>query len=401
MSGVPNALYIKLVLIVFALALTAATLIYTHYLVLELQKKERQSAELYAKAYSHLNDIDIEAGDITFIFENIIKPIDIPLILTDRDDNIDSINLSGLRNIEIDSSLSIEERNKLIRKMLKEMDEIHQPIPITYMDTIILGKIHYGDSELIKKIKYYPYFQIFIGAMFILIGYISFSYVKRIEQSNIWAGMAKETAHQLGTPISSLMGWSEMLKIGYNEPEKVIDIAAELDNDINRLENIAQRFSKIGSKPELKEENIFSEIKKVVKYFERRMPQSGKNVEIKILGEENATAKINAHLFDWVIENLIKNAFESIEGKKGSIVISVCESRKCVEVEVCDTGKGIDPRHRKNIFRPGYSSKKRGWGLGLSLAKRIIVEYHKGKIFLKSAVVNQGAVFKITLKKHA
>jgi hypothetical protein len=212
--------------------------------------------------------------------------------------------------------------------------------------------------------------------------------------------MAKETAHQFGTPISSLMGWLEMLKLNYRDPDKVLDITDEIDSDVEKLNRITYRFSKIGAKPEIKKKIVYEEISTIVEYFERRLPQSGKNVELSISGNQEVYAELNSELFDWVIENLIKNALDAIDhSKKGRISINVAESRSNVEIEVSDNGKGIDLKRRKDVFRPGYSTKRRGWGLGLSLSKRIIESYHGGKIFVKSSIPGEGTTFKILLNK--
>lgn len=399
MSGGPASVNLKLILIIIALAIAFGTLYYTNKLVSKLQEKERQIVELYAKGIEYIANTNNPDADITFLFDNIIKPIDFPLILTDKDDNINLDNKSDFRNIKLDSTLSRKQQEKLLYEMMKEMDELHPPINITYADTLVLTRIHYGDSELIKQLQFYPYLQIAIAALFILLGYIGFSYIKKSEQSNIWVGMAKETAHQFGTPISSLMGWLEMLKISYNDPNKVLDISEEISNDVEKLNKITIRFSKIGSKPDLKPKILFEEVSKVTDYFNRRLPQTGKTVELQITGDKILCAMINSDLFEWVIENLIKNALDAIEDKNGLIVINIIEGKKFAEVEVSDNGKGIDLKRRKDVFRPGYSTKKRGWGLGLSLSKRIIEGYHGGKIFVKSSIPNEGTVFKIQLKK--
>lgn len=399
MSGGPASVNLKFILIIFALIIAFGTLYYTNQLVVKLQEKERQIVELYAKGIEYIANTNNPDADITFLFDNIIKPIDFPLILTDKDDNINLDNKTDIRNIKLDSTLSRTEQEKFLNKMMKEMDDVHQPINITYADTMILTRIHYGDSELIKQLQFYPYLQIGIAALFVLLGYIGFSYIKRSEQSNIWVGMAKETAHQFGTPISSLMGWLEMLKMNFDDPNKVLDIAEEISNDVEKLNKITIRFSKIGSKPDLKPQNLFEEVTKVTDYFNRRLPQTGKTVELKINGDKNLCAMINSDLFEWVIENLIKNALDAIEDKNGLISIKILESKKFAEVEVTDNGKGIDLKRRKDVFRPGYSTKKRGWGLGLSLSKRIIEGYHGGKIFVKSSVPGEGTTFKIQLKK--
>lgn len=399
MVGGPGSVNIKIILLIIALLIAGGTLLYTQNLVNKLQNKEREIVELYAKGIEYVANSSNPNEDITFLFDNIIKPIDFPLVLTDANNYINIYNRTDIRNIEIDSTLTDEELENFINEKVKEMDETHTPIEVTYADSIILTKIHYGDSEHIKQLRYYPYVQILIAALFIILGYVGFSNIKRSEQSNIWVGMAKETAHQFGTPISSLMGWLEMLKINYKDPDKVLDVTEEISNDVEKLNKITYRFSKIGAKPELSKTNVVEELNKVTAYFERRLPQTGKSVELKIEGDENACADINPELFEWVIENLIKNALDAIEEKGGIITMQVQELRNTVEIEVSDSGKGIDINRRKDVFRPGYSTKKRGWGLGLSLSKRIIDGYHGGKIFVKSSAPGEGTTFKILLKK--
>jgi K+-sensing histidine kinase KdpD len=395
MSGGPASVNIKIILLIIALLIAIGTLYYTQTLVQKLQEKERQIVELYAKGIEYLANTTNPDVDITFLFDNIIKPIDFPLIQSDAENNV--YNKTDIRNVEIDSNMTSEQFKIFTTELISEMDATHPPIEVKYEGTTI-NKIHYGDSEQIKQLRYYPYIQLIIASLFIIIGYIGFSSIKRSEQSNIWVGMAKETAHQFGTPISSLMGWLEMLKMNYNEPDKVLDVTEEISNDVEKLNKITYRFSKIGAKPELAKKNVIEEMKQVVAYFERRLPQIGKSVELKISGDENACAEINSELFEWVIENLIKNALDAIEGTSGKIEISVKEFKKRVEVEVIDSGKGIEMKRRKDVFRPGYSTKKRGWGLGLSLSKRIIEGYHGGKIFVKSSMPGEGTTFKIILK---
>jgi len=395
MSGGPASVNIKVILLIIAVLIAIGTLYYTQTLVQKLQEKERQIVELYAKGIEYLANTTNPDVDITFLFDNIIKPIDFPLIQSDAENNV--YNRTDIRNVEIDTSLTNEQFKVFVAELIAEMDAIHPPIEVKY-EGITINKIHYGDSEHIKQLRYYPYIQLAIAAFFIIIGYISFSSIKRSEQSNIWVGMAKETAHQFGTPISSLMGWLEMLKINYKEPDKVLDITEEISSDVEKLNKITYRFSKIGAKPELAKKNLIEEMKQVISYFERRLPQTGKSVELKIIGDESACAEINSELFEWVIENLIKNALDAIEGTSGKIEISVKEFKKRVEVEVTDSGKGIEMKRRKDVFRPGYSTKKRGWGLGLSLSKRIIEGYHGGKIFVKSSMPGEGTTFRIILK---
>jgi len=395
MSGGPASVNIKVILLIIALLIAIGTLYYTQTLVQKLQEKERQIVELYAKGIEYLANTTNPDVDITFLFDNIIKPIDFPLIQSDAENNV--YNKTDIRNVEIDSNMTGEQFKIFVTDLISEMDATHLPIEVKY-EGITINKIHYGDSEQIKQLRYYPYIQLVIASLFIIIGYIGFSSIKRSEQSNIWVGMAKETAHQFGTPISSLMGWLEMLKINYKEPDKVLDITEEISSDVEKLNKITYRFSKIGAKPELIKKNVIEEMKQVIAYFERRLPQTGKTVELKIIGDESACAEINSELFEWVIENLIKNALDAIEGTSGKIEISVKEFKKRIEVEVTDSGKGIEMKRRKDVFRPGYSTKKRGWGLGLSLSKRIIEGYHGGKIFVKSSMPGEGTTFKIILK---
>lgn len=395
MTGGPASVNIKVLLLIIAVLIAIGTLYYTQTLVQKLQEKERQIVELYAKGIEYLANTTNPDVDITFLFDNIIKPIDFPLIQSDAENNV--YNKTDIRNVELDSNMTGEEFKIFVAKLLDEMDATHLPIEVKY-EGIIINKIHYGDSEHIKQLRYYPYIQLAIAALFIIIGYVGFSSIKRSEQSNIWVGMAKETAHQFGTPISSLMGWLEMLKMNYKEPDKVLDITEEISNDVEKLNKITYRFSKIGAKPELTKKKVIEEMKQVTAYFERRLPQTGKSVDLKITGDETACAEINSELFEWVIENLIKNALDAIEGTSGKIEIAVRKVKKRVEVEVSDSGKGIEMKRRKDVFRPGYSTKKRGWGLGLSLSKRIIEGYHGGKIFVKSSIPGEGTTFKITLK---
>lgn len=399
MSGGPASLNIKIMLLIVAILIAIATLYYTQGLVEKLQAKERQIVELYAKGIEYVANTSASDVDITFLFDNIIKPIDFPLILTGPDNEVNLESKTDVRNIEYDTTLAKDKLKKFFAEKIEEMDALHNPILVTYEDTLVLTKIHYGDSELIRQLRFYPYLQIIIAALFIILGYIGFSNIKRSEQSNIWVGMAKETAHQFGTPISSLMGWLEMLKIHYNNPDKVLDISEEITNDVEKLNKITYRFSKIGSTPEIKSKVVYNEVKKVTEYFERRLPQSGKSVELTISGDDKVCAELNSELFGWVIENLVKNALDAIDHKEGKININVIENRKTVDIEISDNGKGIEMKRRKDVFRPGYSTKRRGWGLGLSLSKRIIEGYHNGKIYVKNSAPGLGTTFRITLEK--
>jgi len=396
-----NNLKLKYLLIAIAIVITFSTFYYTQNLVRELEKSEREIVKLYAKSLEFIASSSTSGNeDFTFIFENIVKRIDFPLILTDKYDIAGIYQIgTGVKNIDIDTTLSQEELKIFLQEKVKELGKIHLPINVTYQDTLILSKIYFGNSDTVQKLKYYPFLQIIFALLFLTISYLSFSYLKKTEESNIWVGMAKEIAHQLGTPISSLMGWAELLKLKFRKPEEVINIADEMESDLTRLNKITNRFSKIGAKPNLKEGNIVDVINNVTKYFEKRLPQTGKNVELIFLETKEIKLKLNAELFEWVIENLIKNAIDAIGSNKGKILVSVKDKEDKIIIEVSDNGKGISPKNKKNIFKPGYSTKKRGWGLGLSLSKRIVEDYHKGKLSLKSSIQNEGTTFRISLPK--
>jgi len=397
-SNSTAAMNIKLALVIIGALIAIGTLFYTRDLVDKLQERERRTVQLYAHSLEFAANSETFNNDVTFIFQNIIQRIDFPLILTNNGDpESDSVIISANKNIDIDSTLSDSMKKILIHKELVELSRLHKAIQIKAPNGKVLQQVYYGDSNIIIQLRYYPYYQISFAILFILIAYSSFSYIKRSEQGNIWVGMSKETAHQLGTPISSLMGWNEILRMNYTNPDKVLDTSEEITSDLNRLNKITKRFSKIGSKPELKKELPFEIIQRVVNYFQRRLPQLGKNVSITVEGNKEITANLNAELFEWVIENLIKNALDAIENKEGKIRFIITDNKKKIEIDVIDNGKGVEYKNRKDIFRPGYSTKRRGWGLGLSLSKRIIENYHQGKIFVKDSVINSGTTFKIVI----
>ncbi len=399
LSGGPGSIQIKVILLVLATTIALATFIYTQTLISQLEEREREVAELYATSLQQVAELTASDKDFTFLLD-VIKRIDFPLILTDPNSKV-SINRNdgGIRNLEIDSTLSLNQKISFIESKINEFSKINNPIFVYSQDSTVLNKIYFGDSDLITQLRYYPYLQIIFAMMFIIIAYFSFSYLKKNEQSNIWVGMSKETAHQLGTPISSLLGWNEILKLNKTNPDKVEDISDEIGNDLDRLNKIADRFSKIGSKPKLVDTDITAVINSVIEYFNRRLPTSRKKTEIRLLAKQEFIVPLNASLFEWVIENLIKNALDAIETKKGLIEFKFSEDPSNIYIDISDNGKGIDLKNRKDVFRPGYSTKKRGWGLGLSLTKRIVEDYHKGKIFVKNSVLDEGTTFQIVLKK--
>jgi len=396
-----NSMNFKIFLTVIAILIALFLYNYTDTLIKNLQEREYKLATLYAKSIEFItNSSNTEQHEFQFIFENIIQKIDFPIIYTDNENKINMNNIyASIKNIEIDTTKPLSEISSYLEQIMINMDELHTPIDIKYGNQVI-GRVHYGDSFLIKRLKIYPFLQFLFMGFFMILFYLIFNYLKFKEQSNIWIGLAKETAHQLGTPLSSLMGWNEYLKLSYNNPEKVLEVTTEIDRDIERFNKITQRFSKIGSKPELKESNIREIVENIVNYFSIRLPQKGQKVAINIVSPNIVNAVVNPNLFEWVIENLIKNSLDAIGTNKGYISIEIQETHKDIIIDITDTGKGIDPKKKRTIFRPGYSTKKRGWGLGLTLSKRIIEEYHNGKIFVKNTVIDQGTTIRIILKKQ-
>lgn len=398
-TTIPPASNVKIVLMILAFIIIGTTLWYTHTLVGQLQKKEKDVADLYARSLQYLANPQNTDSDYSFVLDEIVRAIDFPVIQTDAQHEPLWEYRKNIKNIDLDTTLSREEQRSYLKSLIVLMDEYNPPIKVAIQDTIILSYIHYGESPLITRLRWLPYIEFAVVAIFIFIGYMSFSYVKGSEQSNIWVGMARETAHQLGTPISSMMGWVELLKhqIG-DRDDPASQTLRDMENDLLRLQKIADRFSKIGSKPDLKDEHLQEIIEKVLQYFQRRIPQTGKKVQLTLESSAPIFAKVNRELFEWVLENLIKNALDAIEQGEGKIIVSVSQEGKAIYVDVKDNGKGIDMRFRKEIFRPGYSTKSRGWGLGLSLAQRIVESYHSGKLFLKESTIGGGSTFRIKLK---
>jgi signal transduction histidine kinase len=401
--AVPRSANIKLSLLVAAIIIVVIVLLYTQFIVSELLVKEKKVADLYAKSLEFIVAMPTDQSDYSFIFNEVIQSIDFPMILTDENNEPLREYWLNSRNVRLDSTLPILGQRELLVKAVKTLDAKNPPIRVvmkTETSDSLIQLLHYGESALITKLRWLPLIEIAVAAMFILIGYISFSYIKRTEQSNIWVGMAKETAHQLGTPLSSLMGWLEMMKEYAAENPKQLATISEMACDLQRLEKVTERFSKIGSKPSVKDENLHEVINSVILYLRQRLPSrygEGRHIDIGIATEEQVHALINSELFEWVIENLIKNAVDAIEGNEGAITFSLSRKGSNVIIDVKDTGKGIDMKYKKDIFRPGFSTKKRGWGLGLSLSKRIIESYHHGKLYIKESKPGKGTTFRIKL----
>ena len=413
----PRSANIKFSLLVVAFLIVLGILYYSQSIVTALQKivhqllrDEQKVATLYAQTIEHVANSETPT-DFEFLFDKIISAIDFPLIETDASETV----IKSYRNVEIDSSLSDSARALYLLQLVKKMDEQNPPIKIVYQKTIVLSEIHYSESntiisirKMIVQLQQLPYVEISLGAMFVLLAYFGFSYLKRNEQSSIWVGMSKETAHQLGTPLSSMMGWLEIIKsqLQHETDERVhaLETISEMENDMQRLNKVAERFSKIGSKPSLKEENILEIIQTIVEYFQKRINTStrfgaGKQVAFHLHHRGETLARVNRELLEWVFENLVKNAIDAIEMKNGSITFLLEGNKKELRIDVTDTGKGIVAQHRKEVFRPGYSTKERGWGLGLTLSKRIIEMYHKGKLELVESKAGKGTTFRIQLPK--
>ncbi len=377
---------VKIFFVVAAVFIAVTSLVVSHFLVRDLEDEERNRMEMWAEAMRSLNNAD-ENTDLHLVLKVINENNTIPVVVLDMNGRA---QLS--RNIEIDAAEqedSIHYVTSLGRSMLAQ----GRNIKILLNDsTGSYIQVCYGESLLIKRLTVYPYIQLGVVLIFVVVGIFALLTSKRAEQNKVWVGLSKETAHQLGTPISSLMAWVEILKENY--PNDVL--VPEMDKDVKRLLLIAERFSKIGSLPELKPTSLTEVLTHVFDYMDSRTPKSIKL--IKHLPSQDVVVSANGALFEWVLENLTKNAVDAIGNSEGRIVLNMVQEGNGVAIEVADSGKGIKKKDLRNVFRPGFTTKKRGWGLGLSLAKRIVEEYHHGRIFVKSSEEGKGTVFRIELK---
>lgn len=378
---------VKIFFIVAAVIIAVTSLVVSHFLVRDLEEEERNRMEMWAEAMRSLNNAD-ENTDLHLVLKVINENNTIPVVVLDQTGRA---QLS--RNIDVDAAGkddSIQYVNSLGNHLLAQ----GRNIKILLNDsTGSYIQVCYGESLMIKRLTFYPYIQLGVVLIFVVVGIFALLTSKRAEQNKVWVGLSKETAHQLGTPISSLMAWVEILKENY--PDDML--VPEMDKDVKRLLLIAERFSKIGSLPELKPTNLSEVVNHVFEYMDTRTPKS---IElVKSLPDKEVVALANGALFEWVLENLTKNAVDAIGNSEGRIVLRMeQESNGVVAIEVADSGKGIKKKDLRNVFRPGFTTKKRGWGLGLSLAKRIVEEYHHGRIFVKSSEEGKGTVFRIELK---
>ena len=374
----------KRLLFLVAIVIGAISLWYTNKLVQKLATEEEKKVLMWANATKQLINAN-ENTDINFLLDIIKDNTTIPVILVDNDSNI-------IANRNLDSTKADDA--KYLAKQLEEMKAEHEPIKILYdVANQKHNYLFYRNSIILTQLKQYPYYQLSVIALFILVAYLAFSYSRKSEQNQVWVGMSKETAHQLGTPISSLNGWISLLRdTDENGKEEILQ---EFEKDVKRLELITDRFSKIGSAPVLKAENIYQVMERAVDYLKSRT--SSQVIYSINSTDTDALAMVNVPLFDWVVENICKNAVDAMSGT-GRIDVNISTEADKVYIDIQDTGKGIAPSKQKTVFKPGYTTKKRGWGLGLSLAKRIIEEYHNGKVFVKESAIDKGTTFRIVLR---
>jgi signal transduction histidine kinase len=405
--------------LVFGVVLIAAVFFYyTQTIISQIKENSRQVMKTYARLWQLAASAPASGAEIDVIFEEIIQKSDFPIVVTDAEGELQAWRGGG-----VDWNDTTYMSREKLKKTVKRMDKHRKPIPI-YFGTRqeVINYLHYGDPMLISQLRLMSLIELGLLTLFVLIAFITFRNIKMAEHRTIWVGMAKETAHQLGTPLSSLLGWLELLKIkcesapsipqssGPNQAQSETGTMEEakpelhemiegMERDVKRLKKIATRFGQIGSTPELKSSDLNAVVSETVAYFKQRLPHAGSGVVIKENLGDLVPVKVNTELLSWVIENLLKNSLEAVDPKRGIIHVStkLDQDKKNIAIEICDNGRGIPSREQKKIFKPGYTNKKRGWGLGLSLAKRIVEEYHLGKIFLKESVPNEKTAFSVVI----
>jgi len=384
----------KLFLLAFAILIGAASVFYSDFFVKKMEREEKVQFQIYVKVTEQVLAM-YDDDRFTDLIETITKNTKLPVIMTDAEGVINSYQ--GLDSTK--TNYDVEKQDKrtydpaYFNRELRKMKEQHPGTPIIGLDGKI-WHIYHKDSFMLTQLRYFPYIQLGVIGLFLLTAYVAFSSARRSEQDQVWVGMAKETAHQLGTPISSLMAWVELMKSRFDAEDD--PLIAEMENDIKRLEVITDRFSKIGSKPILEDHVVYTVIYNFIQYFKLR---TSDKVIFTITGDDQVRALLNVPLFDWVTENLLKNAANAIENE-GSITVNIIEhlAKEEVYIDITDTGKGIPRSKFDAVFQPGYTTRKRGWGLGLSLTKRIVENYHSGQIFVKDSEVGKGTTFRIILK---
>ncbi len=378
---------IKAGLFILGIALVIGLLAYTQILVNQLRKDNRSIVRLYAGMIANIVQ-DENDTNLDYIFENIIQKVKFPLIQTDTDHNPQM-----WKNLP-ESIVTKKER----KKFMKAIDDHNIPISLTYKDDTVgeinFGYLHYGDSAIVQKLQLWSYVQIVAIGLFIFLGFSGFSFIRNNEKKHIWVGMARETAHQLGTPVSALMGWIDWLK---EHPEKIDEIVPEMEVDLQRLEQIGRRFSKMGTKSDFEEFDLSERIERIVGYLTRRLPSLGKKVELKNDIHPGIIILANGSLLAWSIENIIRNSIDAIEREDGKVNISLRKYDDDIKIRIQDNGRGIPKKDWKNIFRPGFSTKQAGWGLGLSLSSRIIEDIHGGQLKVLDSSNVTGTILEISL----
>lgn len=378
---------IKAGLFLFGIILVSAFVLFTQKIVRDLRDDNREIVQLYAEIIAGVATSE-DDENLNFIFENIIQKVQFPLIQSDVE-----MKPVSWRNLPDNVNSETE-----VFRFQKTMDQQNDPIPLIYKnpdtnETITFGYLHFGDSRLINRLVWLPYLQIGLVGLFILLGFIGFSVIRNSEKRHIWAGMARETAHQLGTPVSALLGWVDLLK---NNPNRSKSIVKDMDVDLARLQEISNRFSDMGTAPKFEKFNLIELIQSVINYLQRRV--SGVDIQFNFDDSAQFIVNGNEKLLSWAIENIVKNGIDASQDVAGKIKINVKTVEDRFIIDIIDFGKGIPKRDWKNIFRPGFSTKKYGWGLGLSLTKRIISDFHKGKIFVKESAIGSGTTISIILR---
>ena len=378
---------IKAGLFILGIAMVIGLLAYTQILVNQLRKDNRSIVRLYAGMIANIVQ-DENDTNLDYIFENIIQKVKFPLIQTDTDHNPQM-----WKNLP-ESIVTKKER----KKFMEAIDDHNIPISLTYKDDTVgeinFGYLHYGDSAIVQKLQLWSYVQIVAIGLFIFLGFSGFSFIRNNEKKHIWVGMARETAHQLGTPVSALMGWIDWLK---EHPEKIDEIVPEMEVDLQRLEQIGRRFSKMGTKSDFEEFDLSERIERIVGYLTRRLPSLGKKVELKNDIHPGIIILANGSLLAWSIENIIRNSIDAIEREDGKVNISLRKYDDDIKIRIQDNGRGIPKKDWKNIFRPGFSTKQAGWGLGLSLSSRIIEDIHGGQLKVLDSSNVTGTILEISL----
>ena len=376
---------VKILLVLAAVVIAVASLAVSNFLVRDLLEEERNNVEVWAEAMNSLNKAD-ESTDLALVLKVIGSNENIPVVVVD-----DKGQVQDYRNLEVRGKTAADSLEYIMRRA-RSMKQSGNYIPINLDSPGDYMEVCFGESLMLRRLAYYPYVQLGVVLIFVVVAIFAILSSKRAEQNKVWVGLSKETAHQLGTPISSLMAWVEVLRETYPDDELI----PEMDKDVRRPQRIAERFSKIGSLPEPKPENLNDVVQNVLEYIGRR---ASNKVHLSVdMPDHPLIVKMSAPLFEWVVENLCKNAIDAMEGQ-GSITLTARDEGDCFSVEVSDTGKGIPRNKFKDVFMPGFTTKSRGWGLGLSLAKRIVEEYHGGRIFVKNSELGRGTTFRIELKK--